>query len=320
MLPYWLFLIYYFYGIPMILLYIAIIYVLLKHREIFSSVFYTLVAVFGIQHIVYYIICQYTLRGPTNLWAYQKFFSNLEGFSARLHAFLLFLRISIELNAVSCTIVLALNRCSSVLYPFSHERAWRKLLPFLFGFFILLPIVMYGYINLNKGILLCARRGDELFGCLLSYDHSVTWNGKLSVSGTSRYIYTIVPCVSGVLNCIALGLLYSRKKALKSHKTWRQEINLTVSSFLMFLVHIGYGIMNMIMLNYYINGDLVIPVAFCGIGVPLVFDFAMAVTITSLLVASKPLRRKVFILLLLPWNQRRHTITNSVLASSSVKR
>ncbi|CAD5213320.1 unnamed protein product [Bursaphelenchus xylophilus] len=293
MIPTWVHIIYYLYGVPLILLYTLIIIVLLKKRTTISSVFYNFVAIFGIQDVLYYVFLQYEVRGPMSEFVLTNFFTGLQIHSPKWHMVIIFVRVSLEFNGVVSTVVLSLIRISSMLFPLNHERMWKKALPVVICLNIVLPFGLYGYLLLNKAILLCAGSHGNVIGCFMSYDHSFTNHGMFSMSTTNKYMYTILPTISASLNIIALILLYSRKKALKSHRHWRQEINLSISSFLMFAAHVSYGILNMFVINYMFIGDLIVPTVVAGIVVPIIFDVALFTTVLSLLISSKQLRTEI---------------------------
>ncbi|CAD5213322.1 unnamed protein product [Bursaphelenchus xylophilus] len=177
MVPTWVHIIYYLYGIPLILLYALIIIVLLKKNTTFSSTFYSFIALFGIQDILYYGLVQYEVRGPVSELLLTTVFSGLQIHSPKWHVVLFFIRISLEFNGVVSTVVLALFRVSSMLLPLSHERRWKNTLPIVVCLNILLPFGLYGYLLLNKAILLCAGSNTNVVGCFMVYDHSFTNHG-----------------------------------------------------------------------------------------------------------------------------------------------
>uniref|UniRef100_A0A1I7RYR6 Serpentine receptor class gamma n=1 Tax=Bursaphelenchus xylophilus TaxID=6326 RepID=A0A1I7RYR6_BURXY len=312
MLPLWVYVIYYVYGIPLILLYALIIFVLIRKRRLFASVFYKFITIFGVQDICYYLVLQ-EARRYMNGDALKSSFHGMMPSPSWLYILQIYLKVALELNSVLGTIILAAIRVSTMLYPVEHSRVWRKTIPYVILLNILLPILPYGYVFLNSAILFCAEEDGQLYGCILSYDQSYLMLPKIN-----RYAYTIIPTISAILNLIALVLLYRRKKSLESHRTWRHEINLTVTSFLIFMAHVTYGALNIIVYTYYSNGNLKMTSIFAGIVFPFIFDVCLLTNVCSLLTSSKLLRQEIYLKVALELNSVLGTIILAAIRVSTM--
>ncbi|CAD5228415.1 unnamed protein product [Bursaphelenchus xylophilus] len=291
MLPVWSFVLFYLYGIPLVLLYSLIIYVLLSRRTYFSSAFYTLVAIFGIQDITCYINAQFVLRGPLCEFMYANFFYSLEIIYQKYPIFFIFIRFATELNGQIGTVILAVYRITALVAPLKHEAVWKGCLPYLLTIFFAMPFCLYGFVFLNMGKLECSRKGGKVTGCFINYDHSVLLYG-LSIIDINQVLFVVVPTTSGVLNLLSLFLLYSRRKNLRSQRTWRHEISLSLSTCAIFVSHIGYGVITQQVLHRYMELDLQLITFILGCVIPLIQDTSILTTVTFLLI-SKTIRREV---------------------------
>ncbi|CAD5225396.1 unnamed protein product [Bursaphelenchus xylophilus] len=292
MLPLWAFIVFYSYGIPLFLVYSLILYVLISKRKIFHSQFYRIIVIFGFNDLLEYLNAQFILRGPLCTFLYDRIFSGIENGVTWYPIFFLFLRVSLELVAYFGTAVLAWNRVTSFLFPTRHNQLWEQFLIPTTTIIYAIPCLLYGYILLNRAVLLCGKEKNEITACFVNYDHSVGFLG-LSVGSVDKVAYVILPVLAGSLNTTALFLLYLRKRSLKSTKQWRREIRFTICSTMTFLSHLSLGI-NAQFVTITVDVDQATNAAYVlGILLPCIYDFSMLVTVASLLLPSKALRAEL---------------------------
>ncbi|CAD5225400.1 unnamed protein product [Bursaphelenchus xylophilus] len=278
MLPAWVFILYYSYGVPLVAIYIVTLCVLINNRKAYNSAFYRLIIIFAINDLLSYINAQFILRAPLSSLFYSLVFSKIEDGVTWYPVVFLFLRVSAELLSFLGTTLMALNRLTSLLLPFQHNYLWKTYLNPVILVCYLLPFAAYGYILFNKAVLLCGKgKSGEVTACFVNYDHSFTYFG-LSVNKVNRVLLVVIPLITGAMNITAVCLLYLRKKSLKTSKEWSREINFTICSVAIFLAHLNYGIQtNLVMVK--MDVDEATRFAYgLGIGIPIIYDVTMFIS------------------------------------------
>uniref|UniRef100_A0A1I7RIQ7 Serpentine receptor class gamma n=2 Tax=Bursaphelenchus xylophilus TaxID=6326 RepID=A0A1I7RIQ7_BURXY len=178
---------------------------------------------------------------------------------------------------------------------------WRKYLPVLLAFHFAAPFCLYSFIFWNNGTIECAYKNGQVEGCMLNYDHTVLLFGFLYIIHINQFLFLVIPIISALLNLIALVLLYSRKRLLKSQRTWKHEINLSLNTAATFISHVGYGLITQRILLPYTKLDLGFVTFVLGCVIPLIQDASIFIMVTSLLIASERLRSEVLKIFVKPW-------------------
>ncbi|CAD5214663.1 unnamed protein product [Bursaphelenchus xylophilus] len=266
-----------------------VIIVLIKERGRFPSVFYRLVAIFGVQEVICYLFNQYIQRWPTSEFVYIHYFYQLQ-IPTKIQVVWYFVYFYTQLQGVLAATILAFNRVSCILFPMHHDTMWRKNLPLVLAIYYVAPFGCYWTLLFNKGVVECDNGTGMDKQCYFTYDHSNTFG--ISVGNNSKYAFISLSVISGVCNFTTLFLLCLRKKSLRIRRNWKQEINLFITSFVIFLAHFAYGLVEQTVPAFYRTSKTASTLIF-GVILPLLYDVVLASTVLSLIIASPKIRQEI---------------------------
>ncbi|CAD5209769.1 unnamed protein product [Bursaphelenchus okinawaensis] len=220
-------------------MYIMVIWILFIERKRFPSVFYKLVSIFGIQEVICYLLNQYVQRWPTSQFVYESYFRHLHA-PSRFQILFYFFYFYTQLQGVLAATILAFNRVSCVLFPVNHDTVWRKHLKYVLILYYLSPLLCFWTLPFNKALIECSKDTGDDRECYFTYDHSHTFG--ISVGNNNHMAFITLSVISCIFNLVTIAVLTIRKKSLKVRRGYKQEINLFMTSFILFLTHLAYGI------------------------------------------------------------------------------
>ncbi|KAI6174927.1 hypothetical protein M3Y97_00975500 [Aphelenchoides bicaudatus] len=229
-------------GIPLLLIYSRVVYVLIAHKKKFNSAFFQLVVVCGFMDCTQYVLSNFSNRLPRFGLVTEIY--DLMDEPSTLYCVPFMLSNHLQLASMLGSFILTLNRFTTVtVLSKNTEFRWRLAIPYMVGFLLIFPfIVMINFLFAECQYI------KEIRYATFTYKVNVIQtlnliNYKL-VMLLCGLIVSLPTFIFNVLTFVKLAQ-HHEKQGTKREIREQYQLNLTIMTFMRFstdLIFVAYSL------------------------------------------------------------------------------